>query len=287
MPFADSNGVKLYHEETGRGFPIVLAHEFGGDCRSWEDQVCYLSRRYRVITYNARGFPPSDAPAEPAAYSQSIFVDDMASVMRHLAIDKAHVAGLSMGSMTTLHFGLRYPAMARSLVIAGTGPGDSKRAKNRFDGEAADTLKELEVNGWKKVADGFGRSDDRRWLRDKNSRGYDEFVKRLAERPLNGPLQALRGVVMGRPLLADMRDQLSAMRVPTLILMGDEDHECLDTGLWLKRLLPVAGLQVLPKTGHLANLEEPARFVAAMADFFTAVEDGRWPETPSHSRQRY
>jgi len=248
MPYADANGVKLYYEECGRGFPLLLAHEFGGDCGSWEDQMRFFSRRHRVIAYNARGFPPSDAPVEPAAYSQAIFVDDMAAVLRHLRIEQAHIAGLSMGSMTTLHFGLRYPAMARSLVIAGTGPGDSQRAKDRF-----------------------GR----------------EVIEQRAERLPNGPLQSLRQVVVGRPLLADMADRLQAMRVPTLIVLGDEDHVCLDTGVWLKRVLPAAGLLVLPKTGHLSNIEEPARFNEAVAAFFAAVEDGRWPETPLASRAPY
>lgn len=287
MPYANSNGVKIYYEEAGRGFPLVLAHEFGGDYRSWEDQFRYFSRRYRVIAYNSRGFPPSDTPAELDAYSQAIFVEDMANLMRHLKIDKAHIAGLSMGSMTTLHFGVTYPQMARSLVISGTGPGDTKRAKDRFESEIVGFIKNIEANGWKKVAENYGLSDDRLWLRDKNPRGYDEFVKQLEERLTTGPLQALRRVVTGRPLLADMQAKLRAMRVPTLILLGDEDHVCIDTGLWLKRLLPAAGLHVLPKTGHTTNLEEPTRFSEAMADFFTAVEDGRWPETPPASRESY
>jgi len=287
MPYANSNGVKLYYEEAGRGFPLLLAHEFGGDHRSWEDQFRYFTRHYRVIAYNARGFPPSDTPESLDAYSQEIFVEDMGNVLRHLKIDKAHVAGLSMGSMTTLHFGVRHPQMARSLVISGTGPGDTKRAKDRFESEIVEFITNIEANGWKKISENYGLSDDRAWLRDKNPRGYDEFVRQLAERPVKGPLQALRRVVTGRPLLLAMEVKLRAMTVPTLILLGDEDHVCLDTGLWLKRVLPVAGLHVLPKTGHTTNLEEPFRFTQAMADFFTAVEDNRWPATPPASRQPY
>ena len=60
--FADADGVKLYCEDTGSGYPIVFVHEFAGDTRSWEPQVRYFSRRYRCITYNARGYPPSDVP---------------------------------------------------------------------------------------------------------------------------------------------------------------------------------------------------------------------------------
>jgi len=65
------DGVKLYTEETGSGTPIVFVHEFAGDCRSWEPQVRHFSRRYRCITYNARGYPPSDVPEDVERYSQA------------------------------------------------------------------------------------------------------------------------------------------------------------------------------------------------------------------------
>ena len=97
MPFSHSNGVQLYYEEAGRGFPIVFVHEFAHDLKSWEPQLRYFSRRYRCIAYNARGYPPSDVPASPAQYSQAIAADDIAGVMRDLGIRKAHIIGCSMG----------------------------------------------------------------------------------------------------------------------------------------------------------------------------------------------
>ena len=69
--------VKLYYEETGSGSPVVFVHEFAGDCASWEPQVRVLSRRHRCITYNARGFPPSDVPGEQSRYSQDRARDDV------------------------------------------------------------------------------------------------------------------------------------------------------------------------------------------------------------------
>src|SRR5262249_59298825 len=62
MPTASFNGMEIYYEETGQGAPLVFSHEFGGDYRSWEDQVRYFSRRYRVVAYNHRGYPPSSLP---------------------------------------------------------------------------------------------------------------------------------------------------------------------------------------------------------------------------------
>src|SRR3972149_2892670 len=70
MPPADVGGVKLDYEEAGQGTPLLFVHEFAGDGQSWRPQVRFFSRRYRTITFNARGYPPSDVPEDPRAYSQ-------------------------------------------------------------------------------------------------------------------------------------------------------------------------------------------------------------------------
>ena len=287
MSYASVDGISLYYEETGQGDAIVFAHEFSDDCRSFADQVAHFAPRYRCVVYNARGFAPSDAPMALEAYSQEQSVEDLAGLMRHLGIDAAHVVGISMGSMTTLHFGLRHPEMARSLVICGTGPGDTFRAKARFEAEMEEFIADIEARGWARIAEDYGLTDDRRRLRDKNPATYAGFQERLAMRALNGPLQTLRRTVTGRPLLADLEDALAMMEVPTLIVTGDEDHVCIDTSLWLKRLLPAAGLSLFPKTGHAVNLEEPELFNRTLGAFFDAVEAGRWPLTPEASRSRY
>ena len=105
MPRIKANGVELEYAEAGEGFPLVWCHEFGGSMESWEPQVHFFSRRYRVIIYNARGYPPSDVPKEEAAYSQDIAVDDLHQLLRGLGIEQAYVGGLSMGGSLALHFG--------------------------------------------------------------------------------------------------------------------------------------------------------------------------------------
>jgi pimeloyl-ACP methyl ester carboxylesterase len=287
MPHARVNGVSLFYEDTGEGDPIVFAHEFADDYRSWADQVSHFAQRYRCIAYNARGFAPSEAPTALDAYSLEHSVADMAGLMRNLGINHAHIVGLSMGSMTTLNFGLRHPEMARSLVVAGTGPGDTARAKACFEAEIVVFIADIETKGWARVAEDYGLTDDRLRLRDKNPAAYHAFQDRLAARQLDGPLQTLRRVVTGRPLLADLADELDSMAVPTLIATGDEDHVCIDTSLYLKRVLPVAGIRIFPKTGHAINLEEPERFNEMLDDFFAAVEGGRWHPTPAASRSVY
>ena len=123
MPYIETADAKLYVEEHGDGYPIIFAHELGSDLRQWEDQVRYFSRAYRCIAYNARGYPPSDVPEDPAAYGWERSIDDMAAVMDGLGIDRAHVVGLSMGAYAALQFGLRYPQRATAIVAAAAGSG--------------------------------------------------------------------------------------------------------------------------------------------------------------------
>ena len=86
MPHARVKNVNLFYEETGQGLPLIFVHEFAGDYASWHLQVRFFSRRYRTIVYNARGYPPSDVPDDPGAYSQDLAVDDIVGVLDHLGI---------------------------------------------------------------------------------------------------------------------------------------------------------------------------------------------------------
>src|SRR5258708_12296162 len=118
MPFARSGTVALYYEVTGWGTRVVFVHEFSGDHRSWELQVRYFSRRYRCVTYDARGYPPSDVPADPAAYSQDLAAADLLAVLDHLEIGRAPIAGLSLPRFPPLHFRFRPPTRPRPLPSA-------------------------------------------------------------------------------------------------------------------------------------------------------------------------
>src|SRR5215470_17957858 len=100
MPYVDSGGVNLYYEESGSGHAIVWLHEFAADHRTWELQVRRFSREYRCITYDARGYSPSDVPHDGAAYTYEQQRDDVVRLMDALAIDRAHLVGLSMGAYT-------------------------------------------------------------------------------------------------------------------------------------------------------------------------------------------
>jgi pimeloyl-ACP methyl ester carboxylesterase len=276
MPYADADGVRLYYEEAGSGTAIVFVHEFATDHRGWEPQIRYFSRRYRCIAFNARGYPPSDVPDDPDAYSQKIATDDIAHVMRHLNIDKAHIVGLSMGANATLQFGLDHAGKALSLVVAGGGYGSMKEVTEQFRADARGMAERYEQEGAKAVAEFYSQSPSRVQYRDKDPRGWAEFRANLEQHDARGAALTMRGVQARRPSFWEFEEQLRAMTTPLLIVSGDEDDWCLDASLYLKRTVPSAALLVLPKTGHNINQEDPALFNSSLQDFFDTVEAGRW-----------
>ena len=274
MPFASINGVELYYEEAGAGLPLLLCHEFAGDYRSWEPQVRFFSRRYRVIAFNARGYPPSGVPEEPGAYTEERHVEDAAELIRQLGIAPAHVCGLSMGGNVTLKLGLKYPDLCRSLVVAGAGYGSED--PDEFRRNASETADMFEREGMETAADLYARGPSRLRFAQKDPRGWAEFRDLLRRHSTTGSALTMRGVQARRRTISEVADELPSLQVPTLVVNGDEDDLALDAGLLMKRRIPNAGLVVLPNTGHTLNLEEPALFNTLVAEFFALVEAGRW-----------
>jgi len=277
MPYVTADdGVKLYYEEAGEGFPIIFVHEFGGDHRSYEPQIRYFARRYRCIAYNARGYPPSDVPDDEQQYSQERARDDVRAVLNGLRIDQAHVVGISMGGFATLHFGMAYAGRARSMVVGGCGYGAEPGKREQFQAEAEAAAARFQTLGIEAAANSYALGATRVQLQNKDPRGWEEFRRMLTEHSARGSALTLRGVQKRRPSLFDLVEQMRQIRVPTLIVTGDEDDPCIEASILMKRAIPSAALVMLPRSGHAINLEEPALFNQFIDQFFHQVESGRW-----------
>lgn len=277
MAFATtSDGIRLFYETTGTGTPIVFVHEFGGNHWSWEPQVGYFSRRHLCVTFSARGYPPSDIPEDVDQYSQACATGDIIGIMNAAGIKKAHVVGLSMGAFASLHAALRYPDRILSAVIAGAGYGSEKEHQEFFRRNSEQVAQGFEERGARAFAPVYGESASRVQFQEKDPRGWQLFVERMEQHSDKGAANTMRGVQMRRPSLYDLEAQLSALDVPLLVVVGDEDDHSIQPGIFLKRMAPRAGLAMLPKSGHTLNLEEPALFNQLLTEFFTRVEAGRW-----------
>ena len=269
------NGVNLYVEDAGTGDPIIFAHEFGGDARSWQPQVTHFSSRYRCITFNARGYPPSDVPADETLYGQQIATNDLKGVLDALDIERAFVVGLSMGAYTGLMFAMQHPERVHSLIFASGGSGAYPDTRQQFlaDSNAlADTMLQADSVDVSGISSGPSRVQ----LQNKNYKVWEQFAAHFSEHSAVGSAYTLRHVQAERPSLYELTDDLHAMTTPTLLVVGDEDESCLDVNLYLKRTMPYSGFSILPKSGHLLNLEEPERFNALLDKFFQAITAGQW-----------
>ena len=271
------DGIRLYCEETGTGTALIFVHEFAGDIRSWEPQLRHFGRRYRCVAFNARGYPPSDVPESPAAYSQTLAADDIKAVLDHLAIDRAHIVGLSMGGFATLHFGFRHPHRALSLCVAGCGYGAEPEQRNRFRAEADEIAGFIKSAQMPAFAEKYAYGPTRVQFENKDPRGFAELKRMLAEHSALGSANTQLGVQRERPSLFDLVEDMKRLSVPTLVLLGDEDWPCLLPGILMKKSIPSAALSVIPNCGHTINLEAPDEFNRILGEFVAQVDGGRWP----------
>jgi pimeloyl-ACP methyl ester carboxylesterase len=281
MPYADAQGIKLYYEEAGRGTPIVFVHEFADDLHSWEAQIRYFSRRYRCIAFNARGYPPSDVPKAVSKYSQALATDDIATVMRHLKIPKAHIIGCSMGGYATIHFGLRYARLALSLTAVGAGYGSDPDKRAQFMRDTEVMARRFEELGTPEAIKPYQVGPARVQFQNKDPRGFAHFCAEFAKHSALGSANTLRGVQAKRPTIYSLERGLKNLKVPLHVVSGDEDNLCLEPGIFIKRVCIAASLTVVAKSGHAVNREEPDLFNRLTAEFLASVDSGRWrPRDP-------
>jgi len=202
--------------------------------------------------------------------------DDIRDVLDGLKIDRAHIVGLSMGGFATLHFGIRSPGRALSLVIAGAGYGAEKHLEKQFREACEVGARQFETIGCDQFSHIYCSAAGRIPFLLKDPRGWEEFRRMFAEHSSKGSALTMRGVQGKRPSIYDLEAEIKTITAPTLIITGDEDDHCLQPNFFLKRMISTSGLAVMPKTGHTMNLEEPAAFNGMIAEFLAQVENGKW-----------
>ncbi|WP_067465807.1 alpha/beta fold hydrolase [Actinomadura macra] len=279
MPHAATDdGQSLYFEEAGAatGTVIIFVHEFAGDHRSWEPQLRHFARWFRCVTFAARGYPPSSVPVDPTAYGQLRAADDIVAVLDAIGAAKAYVVGNSMGGFAALHCALRHPDRVIGAVVAGCGYGAHPVQNPRFRTESEVIARAFDEDGPEGVAEWYGVGPARVQFQNKDPRGHSEHVQILREHDPTGAALTMRNVQITRPLLFAMSDELKECARPVLVIAGDEDDGVLDAALMLKRTMPRTGIAILPRTGHVSNLEEPAAFNHLVERFVLGVGSGGW-----------
>lgn len=270
------DNVALHVEVAGQGPPILFIHEFAGDHRSWEPQVRYFSRRHRCIAFSARGYPPSDVPPDPAAYSQERAIEDALTVLDTVEAPNAHVVGLSMGGFVALHLARIRPDRVLTAAIGGVGYGAAYDRRPAFQNECEVIARAFEEEGAEKVSQRYALGPARVQFAAKDPKGHAVFQQMLATHSDIGSANTMRGFQKLRPSLYEFAEGFARMEVPLLVMVGDEDDGALEGSLMLKKTIPTAGLAMFPKTGHTLNLEEPDLFNRLLEQFIATASEGGW-----------
>ncbi len=249
MPRAKINAIELYYETHGEGPAIVLAHGGGGSHLSWWQQVPILSRGYRCVTFDHRGFGASrEAQDGPGAAS---FVEDLRALLDHLRIEQAALVGQSMGGWTVLGFAAAYPQRTRALVLCDTTAGmddaDVLAEQKLIAGRAAGGLIPKAL-----APDFIEREPALHFL-------YSEI------NALNDLPPKLLGGLFG---LRFSPDPLVRHRIPTLLVWGDQDLLIPPSTMDLmKRRVPHARLALVHGAGHSVYFEKASEFNSILIDF--------------------
>jgi len=135
-----SGGIKLSVETFGEGEPIIYAHGLMGNKYFVQDQLMQLSKKYRIITYDARGHCESTPITDPELYKASDMVKDMKNILDHLNIRRAIVGGESMGAAIALLFALKYPGRIINLILTAPAFGNKESAGLEEISEFADSI---------------------------------------------------------------------------------------------------------------------------------------------------
>lgn len=261
MPFVRANGIKLYYESRGAGYPVVFLHGFAGTTRMWQPQVKALSRRYQFIVYDARGHGRSDSPRGADQYSADIVADDLRELLRTLQIERAVVGGLSLGGYESLRFYLRYRDLVRALILMDTGPGyRNPQRRAAWNGAQEERARLLEKHGMRALAD------------DPATRSEISYTPREVMLTLDprGLAQMARSVSAQHD--SSVIDSLGKVQTPTLVLVGERDKPFLQAADYMARAIPGARRVVVPNAGHASNIDNAGAFNREVLAFLDSLK---------------
>ena len=262
MPKLRVQNTEIYYEEQGQGQEtIVFAHGLLWSGRMFDDQVLHLRSRYRCITFDFRGQGRSDIAED--GYDMDTLTADAVALIEHLGVGPCHFAGLSMGGFIGLRLASRHPDLLRSLVLLETSADPEPEANQkryrtlnfiaRWFGLGVVSRRVMPIMFGRKFLDDPARAELRKTWR-----------RRMIANHRVGITRAVTGVIERQ----GVANQLANIRVPTLILVGDQDTATpVDKSERMHQGIAGSELMIIPGAGHTSTVEEPA-FVNQALDVF-------------------
>ena len=257
------DGVEIGYDDVGAGIPVAFVHGFPHNRALWSPQVSALVDRARCIAPDLRGFGET---SRHGPFTIDQFADDVAMLLRSLGVERAVIAGLSMGGYVAFALWRRHRPLVRALVLADTRAGadtDEARAKRRALVELA------RARGAGAVADGQITGMLGKTTREKRPAMIDEVHRMLASASVEGIVGALEAMMTRE----DSTPTLATIDVPTLVIVGGEDVlVSRDEAEILRDAIRGSRLEVIEQAGHVSNMERPAAFNHVLSEFLAALE---------------
>ena len=270
--YAEVNGTKLYYEVAGSGQSLVLIHGSFGDRRHWDFQFKELSKKYKVLRYDVRGYGKSALPNPAKTYTDA---EDLNALMEFLKIRNAHICGLSMGSVISIDFALSHPDKCGSLIVIGprvAGDGSVEYRTANADSVSALISKVVMIVKNKGAKEGT----DSLWT------GNNPMSKAvMSDRTRKALLKMGYEYSWWRYLYPNKRDQLFPMaikklgeiKIPTLIVTAEYDLAlCKNVAHIMAKNIPGAKLVSIKGAGHIMNMDKHKEFNKVVFKFFRELK---------------
>lgn len=240
--FFEFNKGKLYFEVVGEGEPVVFVHGFTLDHRMWKPQVDEFSKKFKVITYDLRGFGKSSTPEDKHSHHE-----DLKALLDHLGVPEAHIVGLSLGGEIALDFAVSYPDMIKTLTLVDSSLGGYK---STVDWNVHSEL-------------GLNKAREN-WL---NHQVFNKTIENIEATLL---LKQIVSDYSGWHWFnSDLREKVSPstieqiqnIKVPTLIMIGEYDLSYFkDIAVILNNKISNSKKIIIKNSGHMSNLENIEQF---------------------------
>ncbi len=247
-------GIETFYLEQGNpeGLPVVLIHAYPMSHRMWERQLEALGPDLRVITYDVRGLGATEPGKNPFTFET--LVEDLLALLDHLKVGRAVLCGLSMGGYIALRTVQRNPDRVFALILCDTQSTTDTNEGRLHRHEAIQTIEEKGVSTF---AEGFAK----KVLADETLMEKTEiagWVKKIVNS--NSTLGICR-ITVALATRLDTTEALAQIKVPTLVVTGEFDKLIpVSKTRDMEEQIPGAQLVVIPKAGHMSNMENPEEF---------------------------
>ena len=256
MPIASINGETIHYTKDGSGEAVVLVHSLGSSTHMWREQIAALKDHVTVVAFDCRGHGQSSGNGEVRVPA---FAADLKALLDHLGLGRCHLVGIGMGGAVVLEFNQRWPGIAKSIVLAGTSVRPAEGIAERV-AAAREAIAYISMQE-------YGNQYAAQHLLPSTSLDVqDELAAAVAKVSPKAYNEA-----MASALLGDFTPTLAAVDVPVLVIAGDQDETIpRSASADLAAGIKGARFEVIKDAGHLANLDNPKAFNAAMLGFVRA-----------------